>query len=244
VTATFAADPGSLDLVQGEAKGTWSVDNLVKEMQTEHLGEPEVARRLSQTAKTLCDALHASGDEPKTWSAARPLLRPLLVPTAYAENNHFVSRPFLHGVVVVCALDFPEHTIYVLRDRLAAWSVDETEVFAAAVGNLTRAVGSTPTIDASAPSDPSRPGKFVAIDDMDGYAAARILVAPVRERIARALGDPFYVAVPNRGFLVAWSKDYAYAQSFAAKVHEDFASRPYPISPDVFLLHADGGPAE
>jgi uncharacterized protein YtpQ (UPF0354 family) len=244
VTVTFAADPGSLDLMEGKTKGTWSMDNLAKEVETEHLDEPEVERRLSQTAKTLCDALHASGDEPKTWSTARPLLRPLLVPTAYAENHHLVSRPFLRGVVVVCALDFPEHTLYVLPDRLAAWSVDETEVFAAAVDNLTRAVGSAPAIDASAPTDPSQPGKFVAIDDTDGYAAARILVTPIREQIARALGDPFYVAVPNRGFLVAWSRDYAYAKPFTAKVREDFTSRPYPISPDVFLLRADGDAGE
>jgi hypothetical protein len=62
----------------------------------------------------------------------------------------------------------------------------------------------------------------------------------VRQRLTAALGDPFFAAVPNRGSLVAWSTDYAHAERFAAKVREDFARRPYPISPEVFSVHADG----
>jgi hypothetical protein len=85
-------------------------------------------------------------------------------------------------------------------------------------------------------------GRVAGVDG-DGYSASRILVPSIRKEIAVALGDPFYFAVPNRGFLVAWSQDYAYTDQFMGKVREDFVRRPYPISEDVFLVHGDVGTA-
>jgi N-acetylneuraminic acid mutarotase len=243
VRVTAAAEPGRLDLELGEAKGTWSIDNLAREVATEHLDDREIDRRLMQTATSLCSGLRASVDVPKTWDLARPLLRPQLVPTAYAEENRLVSRPFAPGIAAACVLDYPEHVLYMMPERLAAWGVDEPAVFAAAVENLTRAVGATTRVDAKPPADPTKHGKFAAFEDGDGYSAARILVPSIRKEIAVALGDPFYFAVPNRGFLVAWSQDYAYTDQFMGKVREDFARRPYPISQDVFLVHGDVGTA-
>jgi N-acetylneuraminic acid mutarotase len=198
-------------------------------------------RRATAMTVSEPDALGPTFDIPKTWDLARPLLRPQLVPTAYAEDYHFVSRSFAPGIAAVSVIDFPEHMVYVLPDRLAAWGVDEPAVFAAAVENLTRAVGATSKVEAKRPTDSTKPGKFTAFEDGDGYSAARILVPSIRKEIAVALGDPFYFAVPNRGFLVAWSRDYAYADQFMGKIREDFASRPYPIAKDVFLVHGDVG---
>jgi hypothetical protein len=56
----------------------------------------------------------------------------------------------------------------------------------------------------------------------------------MRERIAARLGSPFFMAVPNRNFLVCWSRDFGKAAEFAKQVTRDFGSRPHPLSPEVF----------
>ena len=56
------------------------------------------------------------------------------------------------------------------------------------------------------------------------------------------LGNPFYVALPNRDFLVMWSaENSAGFQQFAKyKAQEDFKAQAYPLSPAVIRVWADG----
>ncbi len=107
------------------------------------------------------------------------------------------------------------------------------------MSNLTK-ISERLEIEASRPKNKEQPGKWLAISENDGYAAARILVPSVRTRIAELLGETFFIAFPNRDFLVAWSRDYAYHLKFAARVKEDFESRNHPLSPDVFIGTAKG----
>ena len=92
---------------------------------------------------------------------------------------------------------------------------------------------------AKPPQDPTLPGKFLTISAGDGYDAARLVLPEVRAELGKQLGYPFFAAVPNRDFCVAWSQDYAFADRFAAKAAQDFATRGHPISLQVFRVEAD-----
>jgi uncharacterized protein YtpQ (UPF0354 family) len=87
------------------------------------------------------------------------------------------------------------------------------------------------------PADGDHPrGGFVAIDNNDGFAAARLMVPAFRQRLREALGDDYYVVTPNRDFLVAWSKDFSNHDRFVAKAMHDAREYPYPISSRVFTV--------
>jgi hypothetical protein len=78
------------------------------------------------------------------------------------------------------------------------------------------------------------------VQERDGYAAVRIVLPSLRRRIAAKLGSPFYMGVPNRGFLVCWSRDFGKADDFREQVANDFEGRPHPLSPVVFLVDEHG----
>jgi uncharacterized protein YtpQ (UPF0354 family) len=95
-------------------------------------------------------------------------------------------------------------------------------------------------LKADRPADPTLAGKYLFISTHDGYDAARLDIDKLREEIGKKLGYPYYVAIPNRDFLVAWSKNYAFGDKFAQKVREDFEHQSYPISPLVYRVDHTG----
>jgi hypothetical protein len=84
--------------------------------------------------------------------------------------------------------------------------------------------------------------KWVGIETKDGFDAARILIPRLREFLAGRLGSPFRFAIPNRDFLICWNAGASsrFAEFTASKVQKDFESQPYPLSPHVFEVTADG----
>lgn len=83
-------------------------------------------------------------------------------------------------------------------------------------------------------------GHWLALQETDGYSAVRIGIPSVRRRITEQLGSPFFMAIPNRNFLVCWSQDFPKAEEFEARVEEDFAGRPHPLSPLVYVVDERG----
>ena len=62
----------------------------------------------------------------------------------------------------------------------------------------------------------------------------------IRQRISQILGNSFFVAFPNRDFLIAWSRDYAYHLNFVERVQEDFETRHHSLSPDIYVGSEEG----
>ena len=85
------------------------------------------------------------------------------------------------------------------------------------------------------------PNRCIGIQEMDGYDAARLLVPGFRQFLANHLSMPFFAAIPNRDFLIAWAADceQAFHQFAREKVARDFGERPYPLPADVFRADED-----
>ncbi|HEX2062601.1 MAG TPA: hypothetical protein VHK90_17810, partial [Thermoanaerobaculia bacterium] len=84
-------------------------------------------------------------------------------------------------------------------------------------------------------SDP--PEHFIAVEENDAFAAARLLLPRFRGFLADSLGEPFCAAIPNRDFLICWPAGAApeFHEAIEAKVAEDYETQPYPLTRAVFV---------
>lgn len=171
-----------------------------------------------------------------SWLDASPLLRPQLMPESYLEKMDLVSKPFGGGIVLGFVVDDAETYSYVTRKDADRWVVSDDEIQQLAVENLNVASrGIELTLF-------PEPNAFAAIDTLDGYDAARIVVQGIRNILAEDLGYPFHFAVPNRDFLICWTTncEMEFADEMRTKVSQDFGERPYPLSASVFAVSAEG----
>lgn len=169
-----------------------------------------------------------------SWTDGKSLLRPRLVPAAYLQPApDTLRRPFAPGVLVAYAIDYGGHVSFVDRDDLDRWKVELDQVHDAAIAGLEASSAKVP-MDVRQARDG---GTFAVIDTDDSYDAARLVLPRFRARLLQALGEPIFVGIPNRDFLVAWSARAQFT-TFASQVADDFRQQPYPITDTIF--HVDG----
>jgi 3-methyl-2-oxobutanoate hydroxymethyltransferase len=231
--------PTVIDVAFRGSRAEINLDNMRRDADgDEALFERHVLGAAESVAHVI-DRASSDAGTPLRFESVRAQLYPVPVPRDFAHAQKLVTLPFAGEVLEAYVFDGKHHQEYVTEATFAGWAVDKSALRAAAVAALSSRIESE-TYSAKRPTDPSASGAFVALDVSDGYAAARILVADGRARLGKALGYPFFVGIPNRDFLVAWSDGYTFASDFAAKVRQDFARRSYPVSPEVFRVDEAG----
>lgn len=194
--------------------------------------ERELRDRLVETARHMCQQ---KPEIPSSWSEARALLRPQLMPAECLEQSAtgLVHRSFHSGVLAGLVVDRPGHYACVRALDVEAWSQSEDEVWRVALHNLDRA-----SADLEIHASEGAPDRWMALSKRDGYDAARILVPGLREFFADHLGEPFYAGVPNRDLLVVWSADNTaqWWDFIEAKLQKDCSEQPYPLTSAVSVV--------
>jgi len=169
------------------------------------------------------------------WAAAREQVVVQLVQNELAMRMKALRRPLVQGVAVVVVLDFPTGYAYLGEELPARWGVSREELFDQATRNLT--VRTKGQLRSSGDGE----GRVLGVGELDGYDAARILTPGLRKAAASLLGDPFRAAIPNRDFLVMWGRGNAQlATQASTNAQQDFETQPYPISPLILEVWADG----
>jgi len=219
-------------VTSGSTVGHVYLNNIQREAGSDRARAREL---LEQSARNL-NALFQTPTLPPL-DAVKSRLRPVLVPRDYANQYELAARPFAGDIVEVLVID-GRSTRYLRSEDLKAWQTELAPLLQPAEAALWRDSQAL-KLEAKTPADPSKPGKFLALATLDGYDAARLAVREMRAALAAELGYPYYVAVPNRDFLVAWSKDYAFAEQFAQKARRDFGIQSYPLSPSVYRVEPD-----
>lgn len=175
-----------------------------------------------------------------TLASAAPKLRVQIVPSEFAEGRtgaaKLVSRPLSQYVAIAYAIDEPDRMSYLTEDQLARWKADVADVNALAVANLDSMSADTPINLQGAEGE----GRFWVHYFDDGYGVARILCPEFVARLRIALGEKFFVGLPNREILIAWSLNWNQKAQFAAQIRSDFGSEPHPRSPEIFAIDAGG----
>ncbi|WP_072805830.1 hypothetical protein [Rhodococcoides yunnanense] len=110
------------------------LDNLFEE--TAGCDETELAAHVEHFVATTI----AANDDPGSWDAALPRLRPILKPSTYTigapPSGLLVSRRIFPLVDELVAVDSPGRRTVVSWETIAAWGVDPATVFSAARSNL------------------------------------------------------------------------------------------------------------
>jgi uncharacterized protein YtpQ (UPF0354 family) len=199
----------------------------------------------ARKAKVLSfvDAMAAGDDSnDKTFEAVRNRLRARIVTAAAAANSaeekiRILSRPFSAKARIAYVIDNPHTMAYVAHGKLEQWGVGADAVHAASIANLDTISKDVP-IDAKTP--PSGSGYFAVLQNFDDYAAARLLAPKFMERMGEALGPEYFVAIPVRSALAAWSVDCSARVQIAAHAREVATTQAYAITDELFVWSSDG----
>lgn len=173
-----------------------------------------------------------------SWSEAKKLLRPRLMPAEpLREIPSVLRQEFSPGVVVAYVLDLGKTVRFVDQSDCEKWGLDKG--FDVHIVN-DWAITNLEQLSAAVPIEPKRlprgSGVFAAIVEDDSYDAARLLLPKFRKRLISAFGPRIFVGIPCRDLLVVCSADFAGLSMFVEQMAEDFRQQPYPITDTVFLV--------
>jgi uncharacterized protein YtpQ (UPF0354 family) len=196
----------------------------------------EIVREHFDNVFAGLDQLDQIDREDLDWEAARALLMPQLTPVDFLDRVPLISFPFGEDVVLGFVIDSEKAYSYVSETEAGRWCVPELEIYDTALDNLKRRSN-----EISATAFPE-PNGFVVINTMDGFDAVRIVSQGMREFVGEMLGFPFYFGVPNRDFLICWTRneDQEFQDQMSSQVSRDFDEQPYPLSRFVFEASDDG----
>lgn len=195
----------------------------LKELMVEHFAEllevSEIAER----------------KENQTWDAVRQQLMPQLMPVEFIEKLSVVNYPFGDEICVGIVIDGEKSYSYVTQDDLNNWDVSEETLYQTAIENLTEK-----SFDLEMTFVPL-PNGIVVVDTLDSFDAVRILVPHMVDFFKEKLGGAFYFGVPNREFLICWSKsdDNEFQRAIERQIALDFEERPYPLTKTIFEITED-----
>jgi uncharacterized protein YtpQ (UPF0354 family) len=223
-------DDGSILL----ESSTLNLDNIYARVQQLRGADREAA-----IVEFLGSTLEGSRNKSKSipWTDAKEVLRARLVPANYLPlEAEALSRPFASGVIVAYAIDEGRVVRFASESDRERWKVDLGVIHETAIANLDALSAAVELEIAEARGG----GRFAIVDTDDGYDAARLVLPRFRARLLDALGEPMFVGIANRDFLVAWSAKTALFAKFVARVVEDFSQQPYPITDTIFRVDRQG----
>lgn len=191
---------------------------------------------VSEHFQNILAGLSLPGRDELNWERSKTLLKPQLMPKEFVEKIPLVSRPFGDEIVLGFVIDSEKAYSYVSKTDVDRWGVDEQEIHDAALDNLNE------TSKGMELQVFPGPNAFAVVNSMDGFDAARIILPELREIFGGNIGIPFYFGVPNRDFLICWSKgaDAEFQHRMQSQISQDFDERPYPLSRSVFEALENG----
>jgi hypothetical protein len=167
---------------------------------------------------------------PTSWSAVKPLLRPVLRGATPGNPLRRPVLPFLSEFVVV---DQPDTMTYVVAAQLAAWNVTADQAFDAARSNLSGAVlqgrAAEPTI-------------VQFVDDGDAYWTSHLLLPHWLGQLADQVGGVPVAFAPERGTLLVTADDSDLLPGLFAQAEQIFTASSRPITPMAYVSDRNGCP--
>jgi Protein of unknown function (DUF1444) len=169
---------------------------------------------------------------PAEWDTANTRVRLQLMPAEFFRTGVSVTYPFLDEVVISVVIDSEYGYAYVRHEDLTRWEVSQIDLYEIARENLKAA---SEGIEISFIDGPP---PLIALQSLDGYDAARILLPEMRQFAAEKLGAPFYAAIPNRDFLILWPQDAddEFQMRIKTQVLRDHAAQSHPLTSTILKV--------
>jgi uncharacterized protein YtpQ (UPF0354 family) len=172
-----------------------------------------------------------------SWPEVRKVIYPRLLSVDYLKAGMMIlHRQFAADVILGYVIDYGQTVGFVDTKAFESWGIANDLLHDTAIANL-EALSLKVAIEPMRPPDGA--GRFVAIATRDTYDATRLVLPGFRARLMAALGETFFVGIPNRDFLVAWSSDFSRFANIVAQIEKDARQQPYPLTDAVFVVSRD-----
>jgi Protein of unknown function (DUF1444) len=199
--------------------------------------------RQAEVIEAFIDGLQATGDDApaaEELPAVRDLILPLLKPASYVAPDgpaaEAVHHPWLADLIICYAIRGARTLRLILERDLARWGLDGDALRELALANLQGLAMPERLRAAGASSE-----RVVALSAQDHFEAARLLDPRLHDRLAPAVGSPFWAAVPDRDSLLVFpSGNGKWLARMGGTVRVQYERAAYPVSPAVFLVSRDG----
>lgn len=232
-TQTFVRADDPLTIKSGE--NTFGLTNLRSKVLETHT-DAELREIIAEHFDRGFAGIAAVDREDLSWEQAKSRLMPQLMPAEFTSKVPLVSSDFGDGVNLGFVLDTEETYSYISEKDLERWSVAESDVRDAAIENLKERTRGLEMM--VIPGD----NAFAMVKTMDGFDAVRIILPGLHTFFAESIGMPFYFGIPNRDFLICWSKkgDKEFQSQMRSQISADFDQQPYPLSRRAFEVIEEG----
>lgn len=169
-----------------------------------------------------------------SWSEASDKVRPQFFPAKYRDLVPVLSFPFSQEISAGIVIP-SEAAPFLWTEDLKTWGVTPEEAYRKSLANLD---GVSMDMETTVTDGTDR---FVGMETHDGYDAVRILLPRVRKHAAEKLGEPYLAGIPNRSFVILWSRGCSQRfQDYAVeKVEGDFDIQSYPLSKKILEVTLD-----
>lgn len=175
-----------------------------------------------------------------TLDFARTRIMPRIQPASIFEHlsrEQVAHVPFVNDTVKVFVTDLPNMTISITTEQLMRWKLSIEELEEIARENLDQYV---PEFEITI-VESKEGGRAAVFGQHDGYDASRLLLSDLYNKLASQLRGDFFVAVPARDLLVAFSeRPDPFIKRIRERVTCDYKRLPYPITPVFFEVTRDG----
>ena len=232
----FKANDDLLTLSEGGH--TLGLSNVLAHFLLGSQTEADLRDLLREHFGRILTALPQADREDVSWEQAKQKLMPQLMPEKFISLSKLklINFEFGDGVKIGFVIDTEESYSYVSEKDAERWTIDPNELREAAMENLAERTNGISMMAIPGPN------AFIVVNTMDGFDAARILLPQIQEYFTEMIGGPFFIGVPNRDFLICWSKagDEKFQSDMRGQISRDFDQQPYPLSGRAFELTDDG----
>jgi Protein of unknown function (DUF1444) len=175
--------------------------------------------------------------ENKSWDAVQNSIMLQLMPVEFTSKLPMINFPLGDEVAIGIVIDGEKSYQYVTPENLENWGITKEELHQTAIENLMEKSANLQMTFVPPPNG------LIVINTMDSFDAVRILAPQMQDFFADKLGNAFYFGIPNRDFLICWSKegDEDFQKSLKTQLAVDFEERPYPLSKSVFEFDKNDG---
>ncbi|RSM76060.1 DUF1444 domain-containing protein [Kibdelosporangium aridum] len=189
-----------------------------------------------EAVRQFVAAMFAQPDEPESWEAAAPRLRPVLRTASYAQAGQVggitvASRPALRHLVEMIVIDHEHRMSLVNSDSLDEWGVTFDEAYRRGAQNLMVEGTHLARLDN---------GVF-AVASEDTYESSRLVVPGWLAGLGEEVGIQPVAVVPSRDMmLIADERDEAAVLWMLDEGLKIFADHPRWLSPVPYKADEDG----
>ena len=176
----------------------------------------------------------------EVWEECRGFIIPVLKPKDYLKSEgptrHLLTSDWLADVVICYVIKSKKFFRFVTGWDVDRWGTTVPELQQIALENLSK----LPWPDRMEGSRQQDGGRMILLDTPDNIASSRILHPEFHRLFSGPLGSPFYVGIPDRNTLVAFSNRRNLKKRITRTLKKDHDKSAYPITPRAFLVTADG----